>query len=356
MKTTVHCPDPGALRAAIDGERPDVATHVEQCEACQARSAVLADDTAFAASRFGTLPATSELEISAALSRRGAATPAPAAVQSLPRRYRPGLLRVAASLISVVLVGAVLSTAGGREAAAAFLERFRAERVVAVPVDFTAVDPAALESLAGIAELEGLDQVVNPQQVPDLGAAAAIAGFAATPLDPDALPATARGPVYVLAQAPQTVFIRFPNKPAVPAEIRGGTLRLKVPGAVVQAVGGPGGAPAAVRGEAGALEVVVDSGPSLAEFREALLSLEGLPEETVAALSAIEDWETTLPLPVPAGRIAWSETTVNGRQALAFGDESDLGSALLWHDGERFVGVAGRAPLSQVRAMAEGGE
>ena len=81
----------------------------------------------------------------------------------------------------------------------------------------------------------------------------------------------------------------------------------------------------------------------------------GLPAETVAALREIEDWETTLPLPVPVGDIAWEETTVAGHPAVAFGDESGLGSALLWHDGDHFVGVGGRLPLSQVRRLAEAG-
>lgn len=355
MNTTMH-PDRGALRAALDGERADVAAHVSQCDACQARSAAQAEDAAFAAARFPAPVDISERALQAALSRRRAVAAAPATEQSGKRNYGAGLFRVAAALISVVLVGAVLSTAGGREAAAAFLERFRAERVVAVPVDFTAVDPAVLQSLTGLADIEGLEQAVDPHQVDDLTAAAAIAGFTAAPLDRGALPATASGPVHVLAQAPQTVFITFKDRADVPEDIRGARLRLKLPGAVVQAVGGDGDRPVAVRGEAGALEVVVDAGPPLEVVRSALLSLDGLPEETVAALSAIEDWETTLPLPVPAGRIAWSETTVAGRQALAFGDESGLGSALLWHNGERFVGVAGRLPLSQVRAMAEGGE
>lgn len=100
----------------------------------------------------------------------------------------------------------------------------------------------------------------------------------------------------------------------------------------------------------------MEGDPSLAQVRDGLLSLPGLPQDTIAALRAIEDWETTLPLPVPVGGISWAETTVAGRPALAFGDESGLGSVLLWHDGERFVGVGGPLPLSHVRAMAEGSE
>ena len=351
---TITCPDPGALRAALDGERPDVVAHVSGCRSCQTRSAAQADEAAFAATRFAATPPMGEREAGAALERVRAQTVAPPVVLPQRRRYSDALWRAAAGLVAVVLVGGMLATSGGRAAAASWLERFRAERVTAVPVDFAAVDPAALEGLVDLADIEGLDGIVDPQPVADLDAAATVAGFGASPLDRDALPSTVQGPVEVLAQAPQTVRITFSQQADVPADIRGVTLLLHVPGAVVQTVGSDGDGPVAVRGEAGALEVVVEGGQSLSEIRDALLSLPGLPEETVAALRAIEEWETTLPLPVPAGRIAWSETTVAGRPALAFGDESGVASVLLWHDGERFVGVGGTLPLSQVRELAEG--
>jgi len=351
----IPCPNSGALRAALDGERPDVAAHLAQCASCQDRTAALEDDVAFAASKFAAPAAVAPADVDAALARISARTAEPNVVALPRRRFGDGMLRAAASLAAVVLVGGMLATSGGRAAAASWLERFRAEQVAVVPVDFAAVDPSNLEALTGLGEVEGLDDLVNPERVADLEAAATIAGFTATPLDRELLPAGVTGPTEVLAQAPQSVRITFHQRPDVPAEIQGATLVLQVPGAVVQAVGDPGDGAAMLRGEAGALQVDVEGGPSLGEVREALLSLPGLPEETVAALRAIEDWETTLPLPVPVGEIVWSETTVNDRPALAFGDESGLGSAVVWNDGEHFVGVAGTVPLSQVRNLAEGG-
>lgn len=349
------CPNTGSLRAALDGERPDVASHVTQCASCQSRSAAIADDVGFAAARFGDAPSVSDDETSRALAR-GKSSAEPASVTVLlPRRSSAGLLRMAAAVLAVVVMGGALSTSGGRAAAASFLEMFRAEAVTAVPVDFAAMDPAALQALVGLADIDGLDDVIDPQRVADLDAAADVAGFSVQPLDRTALPATATGPTVVLAQAPQRVRITFKEQPEVPEEIRGATLVLRVPGAVVQGVG-DGERPVAIRGEAGPLEVFVEDGPPLGEVRDTLLSLPGLPQETVAALRAIEDWQTTLPLPVPTGQVAWEETTVAGRAGLAFGDESGIGSALVWHDGDRFVGVGGTMPLSQLRALAEGGE
>lgn len=349
------CPDPGSLRAGLDGERPDVATHVTQCASCQTRSAAIADDATFAAARFGVAPSIPDAEVGAALDRAQDRTAAAPLTVLQPRRYGAGLLRAAAAVLAVVLVGGVLSTSGGRAAAASFLEQFRADRVTAVPVDFAAIDPAALQALAGLADIQGLEDAVDPQRVTNLDAAADIAGFRATPLDRTALPPNATGEMVVLAQDRHTVRITFKQVPAVPAEIRGVTLVLRVPSAVVQGVG-DGDRPVAVRGEAEPLEVYVEGDASLAQVRDALLGLPGLPEKTVAALRAIEEWQTTLPLPVPVGHVTWDETTVAGRPGLAFGDESGIGSALVWHDGRRFVGVGGTMPLSQLRALAEGGE
>lgn len=351
----IPCPNSGALRAALDGERPDVAAHLAQCTSCQDRTAALEDDAAFAAPKFATPAGAAVADVDAALARVRARSNEPSVTVLPRRRLGDGMLRAAAGLAAVVLVGGMLATSGGRAAAAAWLERFRAEQVAVVPLDFAAVDPSNLEALTGLADIEGLERLINPERVADLDAAATIAGFTATPLDRELLPPSVTGPTEVLAQAPQIVRITFHERPDVPAEIQGATLILQVPGAVVQGVGDPGDGAAMLRGEAGALQVDVEGGPSLGEVREALLSLPGLPKETVAALRAIEDWETTLPLPVAAGEIVWSETTVNGRPALAFGDESGLGSALVWNDGEHFVGVAGTVPLSQVRNLAEGG-
>jgi len=346
-------PEPGALRAWLDGERPDLAPHLAGCTACRERSAGQASAARLAATALAD-PPDLHLDVEAALA---AARPAPAAVIPLrrPARQAAWLGRAAAAVVLVAVVGGIVATPGGRASAAALLERFRAEQVVAVPVDFAAVDPAALASLVEVADVEGLEDATVPREVADLGEAAAVTGITATPLDPATLPEGVTGPVRVMAYAPQVVRVDFTDE--VPAGIRDATLVVQVPGAVVQVVevGGGEDAPAALRGEAGSLEVTVEGGPTLAQVRDALLSQPGLPPDTVAALRGIEDWETTLPLPVPAGQIAWQETTVGGRPALAFGDETGLGSALLWRDGDRFVGVGGMLSLSDARRLAEAG-
>jgi hypothetical protein len=347
-------PEPGALRAWLDGERPDLARHLRGCTACRERSAGQASAARLAATALADPPAF-DLDVEAALAAvRPATALAPVVPLRRPDRRPARVGRAAAAVVLLTVVGAVVATPGGRASAGALLERFRAEQVAVVPVDIATVDPTALEVLADVAGIEGPQDVVDPQEVADLAEAEEVSGIAATPLDLAALPEGVTGPVRIAASAPRTVRLEIADDADLPADVRAATLVLQVPGAVVQAVPGEDG-PVALRGEAGTLEVSVEGGPTLAEVRDALLGLPGLPPETVAALRGIEDWETTLPLPVPAGRIPWQETTVDGRPALAFGDQSGLGSALLWRDGDRFVGVGGRLPLSASQRLAEAG-
>lgn len=351
-----RCPDPGALRAALDGERSDLAAHLVACPSCRAGSRAQAEDARVAAEALDTLPSPVEVDVDAALAQLR--HQAPAEVVSLGRAggWRGASLgQAAAALVILVVVAGLVVTPGGRAAASSLLERFRSEQVAVVPVDLAAFDPAALEALVEVADIEGLEQLAHPQPVADLREAAEISGIEAAPLNTAALPPDVTGRVIVRAQAPQTVRVDLADHPDLPAEVRGAVLVVHVPGAVVQTVGWVRGVPAVVRGEAGMLEVAVEGGPSLGQVRDALLSLPGLPPEAVAALRGIEEWETTLPLPVPLGHVVWQETTVHGRPALAFGDETGVAAALLWRDGGHFVGVGGMLPLSEARRLAEEG-
>jgi len=365
-KTT--CPDSGALRAALDGERPDVRAHADGCESCTARSAELSRDADSTAAVLAGGAGPVDVERALARHRARTATASPAVAPLRPRRRVPDATRVAAAVVALAVVTGLVTPAG-RAAADALLANFRAESIQVVPVDVASVDLRALEGLLDYAEVEG--ELEEPRDVADLAEAAQVAGFLPEALDVNALPADLRanagvgldGPadaapfseaeVGFVASAPQRVRIAFDEGPGVPEELVGTTLVLDLPGVVLQKVGGGEGVPAFVRGEAGRLQVAVEGGRSLAEVRDALLDLPGLPPETVASLRAIEEWETTLPLPVPMGSLAFDQTTVDGNPGVAFGDDTGSGAALLWSTDERFVGVGGFLPLAEVRRIAE---
>jgi hypothetical protein len=105
-------------------------------------------------------------------------------------------------------------------------------------------------------------------------------------------------------------------------------------------------------GESGDLTVGTEGGVSLDEFRELLLGLPGQPRETVDQLRAIQDWRTTLPIPVPVDQVSWKPTMVNGAQGIALTGTSGLGSGVIWQQDGHIYGVAGFATDAEVQGVA----
>lgn len=99
--------------------------------------------------------------------------------------------------------------------------------------------------------------------------------------------------------------------------------------------------------------ITTPDGLDMDALREDVLSMPGLPEDFVAQLRAIDDWQKTLVVPVPAGAET-REVTINGQGGLlveagAF-DASEWGidftfdgeaSVVMWNDGGTLFIVAG---------------
>ena len=78
-------------------------------------------------------------------------------------------------------------------------------------------------------------------------------------------------------------------------------------------------------------EINVPEGVSVGELRTTLLSLPFLPENVKTQLAGIENFETTLPIPlVETEGSKVSEVTVGGAQGFVV--ESEQGSALVWNE------------------------
>lgn len=351
------CQHPGALRAALDGERPDLVPHVAGCADCSRATDQLAADARHTETAIALLGDPPPVDVDAALARR----PVPAAVTQLAPRRDAGQRRAwasrAAAAVLVVMTGAlVVATPTGRAAATAVLDRFRSERLAPITLDPMTVEVAALETLSEVAVIEGLDGYDGPEEVATVDEASRIAGITVEPLQP--LPAELAGqPVSFLASAPRQIRVTLDASRAaeLPAVLDGAVLVVDVPGAVGQVVGSDDGPlPALVSGTSGPLVVNAEGDVSLSEIRDALLALPGLPPETVAQLRTLDDWERTLPIPVPPG-IAWQDTTVAGHPALQFSDSGFQASALAWNTGEEIRVVAGTQPIEVLRRVAESG-
>ena len=143
---------------------------------------------------------------------------------------------------------------------------------------------------------------------------------------------------------------RADQAPELPAELDGARLDVSVPGSVVRTYDVDG--QLLVVGEAG--QIAVDAeGADLDAIRRYLLSRPDVPRDLADQLLAIDDWTTTVPIPVPVDDVAWQDTTVAGEPGLALRDP--MGSGLLWQvDGRIHAVGAEGLELDALRAIADG--
>lgn len=346
-----RCPDIGRLRAALDGEA-SVEAHVTTCADCRRTLAALRRDAAFAEAAVATL-APSEVPDRAAVEAAFAQVVRPAPPAPIRRLRLAALGRLVAAAACLAVAVTVVGTPMGRSAAAAFLAQFRTERLAVVTVDPTKAEQA-FHALERLGTVSGESSELQP--VADLAAAEQRTGFAIAQPDPATLPAAVQPTPEVLAAEAGEVRVTLSRDraPDLPANFDGVTLVVDLPAMVVLRYPGNEDTPGLVIAEAGQVTADVEGGASLDEVRTYLLSLPDLPPETVAQLRAISDWRTTLPILLPAGEVAWRDTTVASGPALLFGDNSGLGSAVVWQRDGRIHGVAGALTAEKVTRIANG--
>lgn len=359
------CPDDGILKAWVDVEPEAVPEHVGEhvatCGDCRQTVARQRQESAAAGSALALLapprpPDAAEVE--AALGRirprPSASAAAPAAFAApAPRPGRRWSWRPLAGAAAAALVFSVAGTPAGRSAASSFLGQFRSETVVPIAVN-PGQDQAVLTDLAGLGRLSGNTNAPSPQRVGSVRAAAHRVGFPVLRADPATLPAGVADTPQVYVAAPRTVRFTFDRAKAearlqregaqgtvdLPERFDGASLVVSVPAAVMLEYPGAHGDPAVVLGQARQIQAHAEGGVSLAAMRSFLLDLPGLSERTRSQLAAIEDWRTTLPLPVPADQLHWERVDIAGTKALLLRDLAGLGSAAIWERQGRMYGVA----------------
>jgi hypothetical protein len=244
----------------------------------------------------------------------------------------------------ITIVFALVPSA--RRAVANALDAFRGERLAVVTVDTDAwaasVDEDDLRALAALGAVD-TSGLTEPREVVDIAEAEAVAGIEAP-----GLPAT---PNRVAALAPGVVRLVFSARDGngVPAELDGAALVVEVPGAI-GAFFGTNNEEFAI-GSSGPF-VIRAEGASLEEIRSFVLSRDELPEDLRAQLAAIDDWRSTIPVPVPLDGPGWNEVEVAGRPAVAFGDDSGLGAFVIRQDPVGVTVVMGRIGVSQALELA----
>ena len=293
-----------------------------------------------------------------------------------PRRISSRWLQGLAAAAGVVIVASALTLSG---VAGSILQIFEPKSVVAVPLtqgDLNYLGQACSglnlqECMGGYGTFEWTAPP-QPKEVQSRGQASAEAGFAAQA--PTSLPPSVTGnPRYGVINRSSATFTFSADStrqaaarqnrtaPPLPANIDGSKLFITGGPAIVQIWGAPAGAtgatgaypdvPTLIVGQAKAPTVSSD-GVTVDQLRSYLLSQPGISPQLAAAIRAIGDPSSTLPVPVPAELAVSHPVTVQGVQGLYVGDNTGIASAVIWQKDGIMFEVIGSFNESQALAIA----
>ena len=393
-----NCPDIGDWRAWLDREDypASIAQHLPGCPACRRLVADLDQEAAevqnsLSALAPGRSPSAAEVSLARERLEWRRRRPARALTPVRPLESLPMLLsglsipwRIAGSGMAAALALTLIIalTPGGGAAAASFLAQFRSQQVTAVEVT-PQTQGAIVRTLNALGNLGTIktpgsgDQPARPEAVArrtteqtrtvSLAEASQAVGFTLQTPDASTLPAGLDKTPQVRVMPGSQVRFTFDRNKArayfqssghpelsLPDKFDGATLVVSIPSAAVLEYRGAASRDALVVGEAG--EVVVDAeggGVTLPEMRDFLLGLPGLPAAVVTQLKQIQNWNETLPIPIPVDQVHWQSTSFNGNQGLLLNDNSGAGSAAVWHAGGHLYGVAGSLKASDLKRIAD---
>jgi hypothetical protein len=279
-----------------------------------------------------------------------------------------------------------LATAGalvGTGVAGNLIKIFEPERVVGVPLNLS-----SLGSLPDLAAY-GTVSVVKEPAGTDVGsreAAAAASGLRL--LAPETMAGVKGDPVFTVISAGSGSFTfdlarakAATGGSDLPASLDGTTLFVTGGPAVIETVGGPSHTGSDIAPDTGTeaagvtgrekidvaailgrlpdlvivqmkAPVVSSDGPSVHDYEEALLGLPGIPADLAAQIRALGDPSSTLPVPIPVELAASHSVDVNGVKALAIGDNTGVGSGVVWQANGMVYAVGGTLTENQVLEIA----
>lgn len=344
----------GTLRTMVDD--PDVPradrAHLDECADCQARFKAISNDARSIASLLAVPEA--NVDVAAAFRR---VSSAPAAQPRLGLRWpvalprsRPMVLAFAAALAAVVLVAGVI--------ARDFSFNYQPSSVTPVPVTV-----ADMQALSQLADYGNVTWSTKPelQVVTSPDAAYAAAGLHA-PVVKSLPKGVSSNVTYVAMPQAVAVFTFDASKAAASAARHGKTLpplpkgmdgaqfTVTIGPAVGEIFGNlnqPSGSdvsqmslPQLVVGESSA-PIATSTQVTVKQMEDYLLTQPGISAQLKAAIKAIGDPSTTLPIPIPVQYATSTTVTVQGVQGVALGDNTGVGSAVIWVKNHVVYAVAG---------------
>lgn len=274
---------------------------------------------------------------------------------------------------TVLLLALAAALAAPLAAHADPLSIFQPKQIRAITV--TPADASALRGLPPLEAFGTLQGTRSPglEEYASASAAAAQTGYALRlPASlPAAIPHDAH---YEVTQRAHTTFTFSGAKAAawakqqkvalrpLPGGLDGATYTVTLDPVAIVSYGTP---PKHHRGERGVrrgnfltivqapLPSIGTSGPSLRTLEDWFTHQPGVPQHLAAQIRAIGDPTQTLPIPVQFNKQTATPIRVDGVQGLAIGDETGIGSAIVWTKNGKLYAVGGSLPQSTVLAVAD---
>ncbi len=354
----------GTLRRMVDD--PDAhgadARHFETCVECQARYETVAED----ARAITSLLAAPELKVDVALAFDQVQS-APAAQPRFGFRLpvlRPGSRPMLLAMAAAVAALALLATA-----IAEGTNVFAPNTITPVPVTL-----ADLQSLSQLSAYGTMTWTTQPQLqvVTSAAEAQGVSGLRAPVVGK--LPAGVSTTVTYAAMSKAVAVFTFSKDkaaataaqagqslPPLPAGMDGAQLTVTVGPAVAEIFGnlasGSGSdvtqanLPQLIVAESSA-PVATSSQVTVKQLEDYILAQPGLSTELRAAIKAIGDPSTTLPIPVPVEFATSSTVQIQGVQGIALGDNTGVGSGVIWVKNGVVYGVVGTVKQSDAIDIA----
>ena len=358
----------GTLRRMIDD--PDARTgadarHLEGCAECKSRFEAVSKD-ALAISSLLAVPEPSVNVARALQLVRSAPQAQPRFGFRLPVARpgsRPFVVGLAATAVALALLVVAVAQGG----------------VVFAPSSVTPV-PVTLADMQALSQLSNYGTVtwtLKPQlQVATSAAeAATVSGLQAPKVA--SLPQGVSSNLTYVAMTKATAEFTFSAAkaaaaaassgkalPKMPAGMDGVTLTVNVGPAVGEVYGNLSAPKGSDVSQANLPELVVgkSSAPTatssssqvtVKQLESYLLTLPGISPELAAAIKAIGDPSTTLPIPIPIQYATSSKVQVQGVQGLALGDNTGVGSGVIWVKNGVVYAVAGTIKQSDAIKIAD---
>jgi hypothetical protein len=356
----------GTLRRKFDDE--DALTdseirHYAGCAECQSRYAALAGDARAVAAMLA-MPDV-KVDVASAFSRvRSAPTAQPRFGIRLPI-MQPASRPVLGGLAAAAVIVALVVTGVAQDA----LNFFHPTTVQLVPVSV-----ADLQSLSGLSEYGTFTWTAKPtpQLVTSAAEAATVSGLhvpatgalpagISTTVTYAAMPKAVGVFTFDAAKATAAAAKTGKAMPAMPSGMDGSTLTVTVGPAVVEIFGNLNGGAASDTGQmnlpqlvigASTAPVVTSSRVTTQQLEDYILAQPGVSKQLAAAIRAIKDPTTTLPIPIPVEYATSKSVQVQGVVGIALGDNTGVGAAVIWIKSDTIYGVAGTLKQSEILDVA----